>query len=63
MQLYHYLNAAAHFLNPEYFFSNPKIAKDKAVNGLYVWNERLSKNAGEDDQISNELSTYIRSES
>ncbi|KAL0916082.1 hypothetical protein M5K25_013564 [Dendrobium thyrsiflorum] len=55
--------AAAHFLNPEYLFNNPDIAKDKEIaDGLYQCIGRLSKDVAEEDKISNELSLYIRGE-
>ncbi|KAI0519522.1 hypothetical protein KFK09_006971 [Dendrobium nobile] len=63
VQLYRPLHAAGHFLNPEYFFNNPDIAKDKEIaDDLYQCIGRLSQDVAEEDKISNELSLYIRGE-
>lgn len=60
-QLHHPLHAAGHYLNPNFFYGNPRIENDPEVmEGLYKCIERLSANEEEVDMASNELSTYRR---
>lgn len=62
-QLHHPLHAAGHFLNPEYFYKNPRIDLDHEVmSGLHKCIERLSENAEIVDKITSELSVYKRAE-
>ncbi|KAH7681554.1 Ribonuclease H-like protein [Dioscorea alata] len=62
-QLHHPLHAAGHYLNPEFFYGNPKIEFDEEVtNGLYKCIERLIPNTHIQDEIMNELSLYKRAE-
>ena len=63
-QLHHPLHAAAgHYLNPEYFYANPRIDFDpEVVGGLYKCIERLSEDEVVVDKISSELFIYKRAE-
>lgn len=62
-QLHHPLHAAGHFLNPEFFYKNPRLDRDPIVlRGLYSCIERLSENEEIVDKISSELSEYKKAE-
>ncbi|XP_059635279.1 uncharacterized protein LOC132277438 [Cornus florida] len=61
IQLHRPLHAAGHFLNPEYFYSNPSIKQDEEVmGGLYQCIERLVPTTEVQDKISLELSRYMK---
>lgn len=60
-QLHRPLHAAGHFLNPEYFYKNPRLDLDldlEVMEGLYTWIERLGENQEIVDKILSELSRY-----
>ncbi|XP_052203350.1 uncharacterized protein LOC127808780 [Diospyros lotus] len=62
-QLNHPLYAAGHFLNPEFFYSNPKIRQDEVVvRGLYECIERLVPSLELQDKIIDELALYKNAE-
>ncbi|XP_059669150.1 uncharacterized protein LOC132314292 [Cornus florida] len=53
IQLHRPLHAAGHFMNPEYFYSNPNIEQDEEVmGGLYQCIERLVPTTKVQDKIS-----------
>ena len=55
------MHAAGHYLNPQFFYGNPRIENDPEVmEGLYKCIERLSTNEEQVDMASHELSTYRR---
>ncbi|XP_059627526.1 uncharacterized protein LOC132270366 [Cornus florida] len=61
IQLHRPLHAAGHFLNPEYFYSNPNIEQvEEVMGGLYQCIERLVPTTEEQDKISLELSRYMK---
>ncbi|XP_059629981.1 uncharacterized protein LOC132272936 [Cornus florida] len=63
IQLHRPLHAAGHFLNPEYFYSNPNIEQDEEVmDGLYQCIERLVPTTKVQDKISLESSRYIKAD-
>ncbi|XP_059630209.1 uncharacterized protein LOC132273211 [Cornus florida] len=63
IQLHRPLHAAGHFLNPEYFYSNPNIEQDEEVmGGLYQCIERLVPTTEVQDKISLELSRYMKAD-
>lgn len=58
-QLHRPLHAAGHFLNPEYFYSNPAIEFDfEVTNGLYACIERLVPTPEGKQKILEELPIY-----
>ena len=62
-QLHRPLHAAGHYLNPEYFYSNPEIVQnEKIVTCLHRCIERLVKNIETQDKISDELIKYREAE-
>ena len=62
-QLHRPLHVVGHYLNPEYFYSNPEIVQDeKIVTGLHRCIERLIKNIKAQDKISDELIKYREAE-
>ncbi|XP_059650757.1 uncharacterized protein LOC132296590 [Cornus florida] len=64
IQLHRPLHAAGHFLNPQYFYSNPNIEQDEEViGGLYQCIERLVPTTEVQDKISLELSRYTKADS
>ncbi|XP_059669038.1 uncharacterized protein LOC132314159 [Cornus florida] len=63
IQLHRPLHPAGHFLNPEYFYSNPNIEQDEEVmGGLYQCIERLVPTTEVQDKISLELSRYMKAD-
>lgn len=62
-QLHRPLHAAGHFLNPEFFYSNPEIALDgEVMRGLYDTMQRIIPSHGDQDKILDELSLYRKAE-
>ncbi|KAL2320021.1 hypothetical protein Fmac_028990 [Flemingia macrophylla] len=61
-QLHHPLHAAGYYLNPEFFYKNPRDMDDdqEVVDGLYKCIDRLSENDEIVDKIHNQLGTYKR---
>ena len=58
-QLLQPLHAAGHFLNPKYFYFDPKIETNKEITtGLYACIERLVPRTEIQDKITLELSMY-----
>ncbi|XP_057964619.1 uncharacterized protein LOC131155470 [Malania oleifera] len=58
-QLHQPLHAAAHYLNPEIFYSNPNILQDEEImTGLYKCIGRLLPTIEMQDKVSNELEKY-----
>ncbi|XP_059659121.1 uncharacterized protein LOC132305503 [Cornus florida] len=63
VQLHRPLHAAGYYLNPEYFYSNPKIEKDEEITkGLYACIARLVPDVKDQDKITEELSLYSKAE-
>lgn len=63
IQLHRPLHATGHFLNPEFFYSNPGIERDKEVmTGLYNYIERLVPTIEEQDKVCAELPIYTKGE-
>ncbi|XP_061372531.1 uncharacterized protein LOC133314992 [Gastrolobium bilobum] len=62
-QLHHPLHAAGHYLNPQFFYSNPRLDDDlEVVNGYLKCFERLTANTYEMDQVMNELELYKKAQ-
>ncbi|XP_010522304.1 PREDICTED: uncharacterized protein LOC104800969 [Tarenaya hassleriana] len=58
-QLHRPLHAAGHYLNPEYFYSNPGLERNmEAVDGLYQYIRRLVSSQDVQNKILGELSAY-----
>lgn len=58
-QLYHLLDSASYYLNPEYYYEKPEIKNDpKLVRGLRKCIETLSENDEVEDKISVQLAQY-----
>lgn len=63
VQLHRPLHAAAHYLNPSLFYSNPSIKNDAEVlEGLYECIQKLAPSIQIADQLHIELMTYARAE-
>ncbi|XP_028096366.1 uncharacterized protein LOC114296273 [Camellia sinensis] len=63
VQLHRPLHAAGYYLNPEYFYANPNIEKDKEVmSGLYKCIQRLVPSNETQDKVCAELTTYKKSD-
>ncbi|XP_059658517.1 uncharacterized protein LOC132304822 [Cornus florida] len=63
VQLHRPLHAAGYYLNPEYFYSNPKIEEDEEIaKGLYACIARLVPDVKDQDKITEELSLYSKAE-
>ncbi|XP_059670861.1 uncharacterized protein LOC132316396 [Cornus florida] len=61
VQLYRPLHATCYYLNPEYFYSNPKIEEDEDIaKGLYACIARLVLDVKEQYKITEELSLYSK---
>src|SRR4051812_36025029 len=59
IQLRRPLHAAGHFLNPEFFYSNPMIEEDQEVSkGFNDYMQRLVPDIGLHDKINQKLSFY-----
>ena len=57
------MHAAGHFLNPEYFYFDPKIASNEEITaGLYACIQRLVPYTEIQDKIMVELSMYKKVE-
>ncbi|XP_061355257.1 uncharacterized protein LOC133299789 [Gastrolobium bilobum] len=62
-QLHHPLHAIGHYLNPQYFYSNPKLDEDlEVVNGYLKCFERLTANEDEMNQVMDELELYKKAQ-
>ena len=62
-QLHLPLHVAGHFLNPEYFYFDPKIASNEEITaGLYACIQRLVPYTEIQDKIMVELSMYKKVE-
>ncbi|GMP82470.1 hypothetical protein CsSME_00036757 [Camellia sinensis var. sinensis] len=63
VQLHRPLHAAGYYLNPEYFYTNPNIEKDKEVmSGLYKCIQRLVPSNETQDKVCAELTTYKKAD-
>ncbi|XP_059661220.1 uncharacterized protein LOC132307463 isoform X3 [Cornus florida] len=63
IQLHRPLHAAGYYLNPGYFYSNPKIEEDEDIaNDLYACIARLVPDVKDQDKITEELSLYSKAE-
>ncbi|XP_028062825.1 uncharacterized protein LOC114266138 [Camellia sinensis] len=63
VQLHRPLHAAGYYLNPEYFYANPNIEKDKEVmSGLYKCMQRLVPSNKTQDKVCAELTTYKKAD-
>ncbi|XP_059632352.1 uncharacterized protein LOC132274986 [Cornus florida] len=61
VQLHRPLHAVGYYLNPEYFYSNPKIEEDEEIaKGLYACIARLIPDIKDQDKITEELSLYSK---
>ncbi|GMP99210.1 hypothetical protein CsSME_00046772 [Camellia sinensis var. sinensis] len=65
VQLHRPLHAAAHFLNPEFFYPKAlEVQRDHEVmNGFYECMQRLVPDVTVQDLITNEMSIYMKAES
>ncbi|GMP71042.1 hypothetical protein CsSME_00029614 [Camellia sinensis var. sinensis] len=65
VQLHRPLHAAAHFLNPEFFYPKAlEVQRDHEVmNGFYECMQRLVPDVTIQDLITNEMSIYMKAES
>ncbi|XP_028059225.1 uncharacterized protein LOC114262958 isoform X2 [Camellia sinensis] len=65
VQLHRPLHAAAHFLNPEFFYPKAlEVQRDHEVmNGLYECMQRLVLDVTVQDLITNEMSIYMKAKS
>ncbi|GMP56541.1 hypothetical protein CsSME_00020983 [Camellia sinensis var. sinensis] len=62
IQLHQPLHAAGHFLNPEFFYSNPSIEHDTEImSGLFKCVSRLVRGTDIQDKITQEMSIYTKS--
>ncbi|KAK8941281.1 hypothetical protein KSP39_PZI010745 [Platanthera zijinensis] len=62
-QLHRPLHAAAHYLNPEFFYSNPEMALDgEVMRGLYQTMQKLIPSPETQDIIMDQLSLYRNAE-
>ncbi|VFQ82282.1 unnamed protein product [Cuscuta campestris] len=63
VQLHQPLHAAGHYLNPEYFYSDPNIeSNEEVVEGFYKVLEKLIPDTKIQDNITNELISYRKAE-
>lgn len=63
VQLHRPLHAAAYYLNPEFYYSNPDIEEDaEVVRGLYTCIEKMNANPDVQDKIGEQLEMYKRAE-
>ncbi|VFQ97712.1 unnamed protein product [Cuscuta campestris] len=63
VQLHQPLHAAGHYLNPEYFYSDPNIeSNEEVVEGFYKVLEKLIPDTKIQDKITNELISYRKAE-
>ncbi|WOH08409.1 hypothetical protein DCAR_0727849 [Daucus carota subsp. sativus] len=63
IQLHQPLHAAGYYLNPEFYYKNPEIEKDKEVSvGLYKCIERMIADVSVQDKIGEQLEIYKRAE-
>ena len=57
------MHATGHFLNPEYFYYNPKIEQNEEITaGLYACIKKLVPSIEIQDKIMLELSMYKKAE-
>lgn len=63
IQLHQPLHAAAYYLNPEFYYTNPNIENDKEVTlGLYKCMEKMIADVEVQDKIGDQLEIYKRAE-
>lgn len=63
IQLHRPLHAAGHYLNPEFFYSNPQIEQDvEVMTGMYNCIQRLVADEEVQNLITSEMSAYSKAD-
>lgn len=63
IQLHRPLHAAGHFLNPEFFYSNPQVEQDvEVMTGIYDCITKLIANEEIQNKITSEMTVYMKAE-
>ncbi|XP_058220192.1 uncharacterized protein LOC131330585 [Rhododendron vialii] len=63
IQLHRPLHAAGHFLNPEFFYSNPQVEQDvEVMTGIYDCITKLIADEEIQNKITSEMTVYMKAE-
>lgn len=63
IQLHRPLHAAGHFLNPEFFYSNPQVEQDvEVMTGIYNCITKLVADEETQNQITSQMTIYMKAE-